>query len=147
MGDFAVMDSAQLAQLRTDEERRQFRRFPMRLIVQARRDDLAEAEAARDDPRPEQSVTLEVKNFSLGGLRGVSAMALRREERLTLTMPPFGTRPQLEVTGRVVHCQRSEDHFDVGVEFGQTRDEPESSPWVRLPDLFYMSGEGHKDVQ
>ena len=147
MGDFAVMDSAQLAQHRTDEERRQFRRFPMQLFVQARRDDLASSEASEDSHRPEQQVTLEVKNFSLGGLHGASAMALRREERLTMTMPPFGTRPQLEVTGRVVHCQRNEDHFDIGVEFGQTHDDPESSPWMRLPDLFYMAGEGRRSVQ
>ncbi len=146
MGDFAVMDSAQRAQLRTDDERRQFRRFPMRLTVQARRDDLAGNGAARTDTA-EQQVTLEIQNFSLGGLRGVSPTELSRDERLTLTMPPFGTRPQLEVTGRVVRCEPNGGRFDVGVEFGQTRDEPESSPWVRLPDLFYMAGEGRKNIQ
>lgn len=147
MGDFAVMDSAQRSQSRTDEERRQFKRFPMRLLIQARRDDLADADALPSDGRPERNVTLEVENFSLGGLRGASSMALRRDERLTLTMPPFGTRPQLEVTGRVVRCQRNEDRFDVGIEFGQTRDEPESSPWIRLPDLFYMAGESNRNRQ
>ena len=142
MGDIAVMDSAQRMQFRLDDERRQFRRFPMRLLIQARRDDLSDAEPAPDArPRPEQGVTLEVTDFSLGGMRGTCPLALRRDERLTMIMPPFGTRPQLEMTGRVVRCMRGDDCFDVGIEFGQTRDEPEASPWVRLPDLFYMAGE------
>jgi hypothetical protein len=141
------MDSAQRAQVRTDDERRQFRRFPMRLTVQAKRDDVSGKDSVRADTASDHQVTLEIENFSLGGLRGVSTTELSHDERLTLTMPPFGTRPQLEVTGRVVRCEPSQGRFDVGVEFGQTRDEPESSPWVRLPDLFYMAGEGRMKIQ
>jgi PilZ domain len=141
VGDIAVMDSAERAQFQPEGERRQFKRFPMQLVVHAQRDDLIDADAPSPDSRPEQNVTLEVENFSLGGMRGFSPTAMRRDERVTVVMPPFGTRPQLNVTGWVVRCERLESRFDVGIEFGQTRDEPESSPWVRIPDLFYMAGE------
>ena len=147
MGEIAVMDSVDRVQFRPENERRQFRRFPMHLGVQARRDDLVDLQASDAAERPEQTVSLEVKNFSLGGLRGYCPMGLRRDERVTVCMPPFGTRPQVSVTGRVVRCHRHEDGFDVGIEFCQTRDEPESSPWLRIPDLFYMAGETNKDLQ
>jgi hypothetical protein len=136
------MDSVNRVQVRPhDNERREFKRFAMRCQVQARRDDLLEPSSAGAGDAPESNVALEVRNFSLGGMRGGSPLALRRDERLTLSMPPFGTRPQIEVTGRVVRCHREQDGFDVGIEFCQTGDEPESSPWLRLPDLFYMAGE------
>lgn len=147
MGDIAVMDSVDRTQIRPESERRQFRRFPMHLLVQARRDDLVDREAADPQARPEESVSLELLNFSLGGMRGVSSLALRRDERLTLVVPPFGTRPEIDVTGRVVRCQRTDTGFDVGIEFCQTRDEPESCPWLRIPDLFYMAGETNKELQ
>jgi len=147
VGEIAVMDSVSRMQFRPENERRQFRRFPMYLGVQARRDDLGDQQASTAAERPEQTVSLAVTDFSLGGLRGDCPMALRRDERVTVCMPPFGTRPQVNVTGRVVRCRRHKSSFDVGIEFCQTHDEPESSPWLRLPDLFYMAGETNRDLQ
>ena len=146
MGEIAVMDSVDRTEFRPENERRQFRRFPMQLGVTARRDDLLDQHAPDVSERPEQTVALDVTDFSLGGMRGGCAMALRRDERVTVCMPPFGTRPQVTVTGRVVRCHREKDGFDVGIEFCQTCDEPESSPWLRIPDLFYMAGESNRGL-
>ena len=146
MGELAVMNSVDRTYHDPERERRQFKRFPMRLAVQARRDDLVRNDEPESDARPEHKVSLEVIDFSLGGLRGASALALRRNERVTLRVPPFGTRPQVDVTGRVVRCQRQENRFDVGIEFCQTRDAPDGCPWLRIPELFYMVGEIEKDL-
>ena len=36
---------------------------------------------------------------------------------------------------------------DVGIEFCQTRDAPKNSPWLRLPEIFYMAGQMKEDQQ
>lgn len=143
-GDIADMDLVSHRQSQPGSERRQFRRFPMALDVQAHRDDLGDGEASKD--RPEAALSLKVRNFSLGGMRGVSVMPFRRDERVTVKMPPFGTRPRIAVTGRVVRCDRADDGWDVGIEFCQTHEEPESCPWLRIPDLFYMAGETDRNL-
>ncbi|MBN2581676.1 MAG: PilZ domain-containing protein [Planctomycetes bacterium] len=136
------MNSVNPMQIRPGSERRQFRRFPIRLPVKARRDDLVgNADPSTSDPRPEGLISIDVDNFSLGGLRGSSSVALRCGEALTVHMPPFGTRPEVDVTGRVTRCQRVDRQFDVGVEFCQTSSAADSSPWLRLPELFYMAGQ------
>jgi len=134
-------------QPRPQQERRQFRRFPMLLSVQVRRDDLAALAAVPAQAAPDQAVTVEVRDFSLGGLGASSPTALRPGERLTVVMPPFGTRPQTELTGRVAHCDLRGDRFELGIEFCQTRDDPQSSPWLRIPELFYMSGDQSRQLQ
>jgi len=117
----------------------------MRLTVKARRDDLpGSPPSSNDSSRPEETVSMDVLDFSLGGMRGRAGLALRPEEQVTVFVPPFGTRPNMDVTGRVVRCHRQEGRFDVGIEFCQTRREPESSPWVRIHELFYMAGESKK---
>ena len=141
MGDVAVMSSVNPMQFRSGGERRQFRRFPMSLPVKARRDDLARSHASGEGGRTEGTVSIDVLNFSLGGMRGASTVALRQGEALTVQMPPFGTRPEVKVTGRVTRCQRFEKSFDVGIEFCQTQDAPDNSPWLRLPEIFYMAGQ------
>jgi len=140
MWEFAIMNSPNGSQLSQQQDRRQFKRFAMAFVAQARRDDLAALAATPVPPRPEQSLTLELRDFSLGGVGATSPMPLRPDEKLTIFMPPFGTRPRTELTGRVARCQRRGESFEVGIEFCQTRDAPESSPWLRIPELFYMSG-------
>jgi hypothetical protein len=149
VGEIVVMNSASRIQPRPETERRQFKRFSMRLQVQARRDDLSapESQDGSATERADRNIDLEVVNFSLGGIRGISPTPLKPDERLTLFMPPFGTRPQIDVTGRVVRCQRFSGAYDVGVEFCQTCSEPEKSPWVKIPELFYMAGETEKEIQ
>lgn len=141
MGDVAVMTSVNPMQFSPGGERRQFRRFPMSIPVKAKRDDLAGGQVARQGSPPEGIVNLEIMNFSLGGMRGSSSVALRQGEALTVCMPPFGTRPEVNITGRVTRCQRLETRFDVGIEFCQTRSAPHNSPWLRLPEIFYMAGQ------
>lgn len=127
-------------QIQPQSDRRQFRRFPLALPVQAIRDDLMpQPVAAIQDMKPETVVNLEISDFSLGGIHGHCSVGLKPQERLTLTMPPFGTRPELSVTGRVVRCQRETDYFDIGIEFCQTQEDAGTSPWLRLPELFYMA--------
>ncbi len=132
-------------QINPQGDRRQFRRFPMQLLVQAVRDDLLpQPVQAVHDARPETVVNLEICDFSLGGLHGLSSVGLKPQERITLTMPPFGTRPELSVTGRVVRCSRELDRFDIGIEFCQTNDQAATSPWLRLPELFYMASQNQR---
>ena len=147
VGEVAVMDSVNHTQFRQGDERRQFRRFPMALPVLARRDELAGGQELAEAARPERTVNIEVQDFSLGGIRGSSPVALRRGEALTVSVPPFGTRPEVDVTGRVARCQRLGGRFDVGIEFCQTREAPESSPWLRIHELFYLAGESRKTIQ
>jgi hypothetical protein len=129
-------------QLRQGSERRQFRRFPIRLPVKARRDDLqGRSDVSAPEPGPEAHISIDLDDFSLGGFRGQTGVALRCGEALSVHMPPFGTRPEIDVTGRVTRCQRIDKRFDVGVEFCQTHAAADSSPWLRLPELFYMAGQ------
>jgi hypothetical protein len=136
------MNGPDRVQIQPENDRRQFRRFPLALLVQAVRDDLLPLPVeATQDARPETVVNLDICDFSLGGIRGFSSVGLKPQERLTLNMPPFGTRPELRMTGRVVRCHRELDRFDIGIEFCHTHEEATASPWLRLPTLFYMARE------
>ncbi len=119
----------------------------MFLQVTAQRDVLAQAADQGGAERPERTVHLHVQDFSLSGLRGESAVALRQGEPVTVSMPPYGTRPEIGVTGRVTRCRRQEGRFDVGIEFCQTREAPESSPWLRIHEIFYFAGQTTKEIQ
>lgn len=141
----SVVNSTELQQQSLD--RRQFRRFPMFLQVKAQRDVLAQATDQGAAERPERTIHLNVQDFSLSGLRGECAVALRMGEPVTVSMPPYGTRPEIGVTGRVARCQRQEGRFDVGIEFCQTREAPESSPWLRIHEIFYFAGQTTKEIQ
>jgi hypothetical protein len=59
---------------------------------------------------------------------------------VTLRLPPNGRHRPLELTGRVVHCRRQEDRYQVGIQFAQTR-EAAASPWWQLPRLFSVAHE------
>jgi len=116
-------------------ERRRFGRFATRLPVFARRDDLR---IARDSTQPSH-YRLELQDFSLGGIRAETPVRLKVNERLTLRLPPNGTHPGMELTGRVKHCRRQEDRYQVGIEFCQTRPEATASPWRQVSRLFSLA--------
>lgn len=116
-------------------ERRRFGRFATRLPVITRRDDLR---TRGDDARSAQC-RLQLQDFSLGGLRAETSVRMKVNERLTLRLPPTGSHPALELTGRVKHCRRQEDRYQIGVEFCQTRPEASASPWRQVSRLFSVA--------
>jgi c-di-GMP-binding flagellar brake protein YcgR len=118
-------------------ERRRYDRFAARLPVVSRRDDLSK----RGQAAQTAQCRLQLRDFSLGGIRAESAIALKRNERLTMRLPPDSSHPPLELTGRVIHCRRQEDRYQVGIEFCQTRPEATASPWHRMFRLFTMAFE------
>ncbi|HUX00145.1 MAG: PilZ domain-containing protein [Phycisphaerae bacterium] len=117
------------------KERRQFERFATRLDVQARRDDLT--------PRAQTSRTAQCRmalcDFSLDGLRAECPIRLKTGEHVTVRLPPNGAHPPLELTGRVVHCRRQHDRYQIGIQFSQTRQGATESPWWQLPRLFSLA--------
>ena len=118
------------------KERRRFGRFAARLPLDTVRDDLEEG-----CDSPAARCRMELRDFSLGGLQAESPLRLKLNERLTLRLPPSGKHPPLELTGRVAHCRRDRDRYQVGVEFCQTRAEPTASPWWQLPRLFSVASQ------
>jgi len=125
------------------KERRRFGRFGARLPVHTRRDDLVKR--GRTDRRTE--CRLELRDFSLGGLRAESPVPLKVNERLTLRLPPHGRHPPVQLTGRVIHCRRHEDRYHVGIAFHGGKPEATASPYWRLPRLFSLAAELTGDVQ
>jgi hypothetical protein len=118
-------------------ERRRFDRFATRLDVSTWRDDLATDGRAKRAAR----CRMELRDFSLDGLRAESPVRLRVNERVTLRLLPNNTHRPLELTGRVVHCRRQEDRYQVGIQFAETRESATASPWWQLPRLFSMAHE------
>ena len=116
-------------------ERRQFGRFGTCMPIGTRRDDLLK----RGQAEHRAQCRLRLQDFSLGGLRADSPVALKINERLTLRLPASGTHPPLELTGRVVHCRRQQDRYVVGIEFCQTRKDAAASPFWQLPRLFSLA--------
>jgi hypothetical protein len=121
------------------QERRRYGRFATRLPVAVRRDDLVKRGQAG---RLAQS-RLHLQDFSLGGLRAESAVPLKVNEQLTLRLPAGGAESPLELTGRVRHCRRLDDRYQVGIEFCQTRPEPTASPWHHAARLFSIAMRPH----
>ena len=113
-------------------ERRRFDRFATRLDVSAWRDDLAASGLAKRSAR----CRMELRDFSLDGLLAESPVRLKVNEHVTLRLPPNGKHRPLELTGRVVHCRRQEDRYQVGIQFAETRESASTSPWWQLPRLF-----------
>jgi len=118
-------------------ERRRYGRFATRLPVATRRDDLAK----RGPPPRQADCRMQLRDFSLGGIRAESAIPLKVNEVLTMRLPVHGSHPPLELTGRVIHCWRQEEQYQVGIEFCQVRPEPTASPWHRMFRLFSMAFE------
>ena len=112
-------------------------RSPVRFFAAARHDDFLGDLADPAWGYPEGWGLLEILDLSLGGLHGVSNASLCTGETVTLNIPSARSAPpRLHVTGRVIRCDYQDGRFDVAVEFGQTRDDVEASPWHRLPELF-----------
>jgi hypothetical protein len=118
-------------------ERRRFGRFATRLPVATSRDSLAK----QCHSRRLSACRLQIQDFSLGGLRAESFAPLKVGEQLTLRLPPAEARPPAEITGRVVHCRRENDRYQVGVEFCQTRSDSTASPWCRVLSLFRLASQ------
>jgi hypothetical protein len=118
-------------------ERRRFDRFATRLDVSAWRDDLAASGRAKRSAQ----CRMELRDFSLDGLRAESPVRLKVNEHVTLRLTPNGRHQPLELTGRVVHCRRQEDRYQVGIQFAQTRESAAASPWWQLPRLFSVAHE------
>jgi hypothetical protein len=133
------MKANQHASFSRKEERRQFRRFPMCLFAEVRRDDLPGDVADTVRGHPQRAVRLEVRDLSLGGLHCASDVALSCGAAVTLSLPSLASRPMLTISGRVVRCDFEAERFDVGIEFCQNSDSLKSSPWLRVPELFYLA--------
>jgi hypothetical protein len=118
-------------------ERRRFGRFATQLFVSTSRDSLPK----RGRSRRAAECRLRIQDFSLGGVRVESSIPLKVNEHLTLRLPPITNRPSAALTGRVVHCRRLQDGYQVGIEFCQTRAEPTASPWYRISTLFSLAAE------
>ena len=116
-------------------ERRQYSRFATRLPVATRRDEPAK----QVQPPRQAECRMQLRDFSLGGIRAESAIPLNVNEVLTMRLPPHGSHPPLELTGRVIHCWPEANQYQVGIEFCQVRPEPTASPWHRMFRLFSMA--------
>ena len=116
-------------------ERRRFGRFATRLPISTRRDDLMKRGQAGARTR----CRLQLQDFSLGGLRAESPIPLKVDEHLTLRLPPSSTHPAMQLTGRVIHCSRHSQGYEVGIEFRQTRQDVATSPFRHLPRLFSVA--------
>lgn len=117
------------------EERRRFGRFSTQLPISTRRDDLLK----RGQTGRRAQCRLQLQDFSLGGLRAESSVPLKVNERVTLRLPPSASHPALQLTGRVIHCRRHQDRYQVGIEFRQTGQDPATSPYRQLPRLFSVA--------
>lgn len=127
-----MVASSNNARRNAGRERRRFDRFATRLDVSAWRDDLAASGLAKRSAR----CRMELRDFSLDGLLAESPVRLKVNEHVTLRLPPNGKHRPLELTGRVVHCRRQEDRYQVGIQFAETRESAAASPWWQLPRLF-----------
>jgi len=120
-------------------DRRHHNRFATRLSVATIRQDLGPGGSSR--------CRLQLQDFSLGGLRAESPVRLKVNERLRLHLGPDGVQAPVELTGRVRHCHRLDDRFQVGIQFCQTGPELGTSPWRQLPRLFSVAYRGPADEQ
>jgi hypothetical protein len=123
-------------------ERRKFDRFATRLPVATRRDDMLQ----RGRQGEQAECRIHVRDFSLGGLRADSPVRLRRNERLTLHVPAGLRCAPMQLTGRVVHCRRSDSRFEVGIQLCQTQDNAGASPYHHLPRLFSLAADHSPDA-
>jgi hypothetical protein len=118
-------------------ERRRFARFETQLPVHTRRDDLI----ASGQSECRAGCRLKLQDFSLGGLKVESSVPLKARERLTLRLPPSATRPETEITGRVIRCRRRDTRYEVGIELCQFGADPLTSPYRQLPRLFSIAAD------
>ncbi|MHB9155845.1 MAG: PilZ domain-containing protein [Endomicrobiales bacterium] len=61
-----------------------------------------------------------LSNVSVGGLAFRSAVPLEENSTIIVRIPLV--RPVFEARGRVIWCREEDSHYDVGVEFVETKD-------------------------
>jgi len=119
------------------KERRRFGRFASQMPVRTRRD----APSARPEEPGAVPCRLQLRDFSLGGVRVESPRPLKVDEQVTVSLPPGGRHPAVHLTGRVVHCRRRDDRYDVGIQFHEREADALRSPYLGLPRLFSLAAE------
>lgn len=119
------------------KERRRFGRFASRLPVRTRVD----ASAPSKQNGEHIPCRLQLRDFSLGGLRVESPRPLEVNEPVTVSLPPGDRHPAVHLTGRVVHCCTRDDGYEVGIQFRERERDPQRSPYLGLPRLFSMASE------
>jgi len=117
------------------KERRRFGRFNARMPCRTRLDD----STPDSPPDRRQACRLQLRDFSLGGMRVESPEPLKVNEQVTVSLPPSGRHPSVHLTGRVIHCRRQAKGYDVGIEFHEREPGLRQSPYVGLPRLFSMA--------
>lgn len=122
---------------RKTAERRRFGRFAARMPVRTSREDAASEEHA---DRPIRC-RLQLRDFSLGGVRVESPHPLNVDEEVTVSLPGDRRRPAVHLAGRVVHCRAHRDRYDVGIQFHEREAGDRRSPYLGLPRLFSMAAE------
>lgn len=121
----------------TAKERRRFGRFAARLPLHTCRDDPAHHPPG--DRRSE--CRLQLRDFSLDGLRAESKVPLKVNEQVTVSLPPSGRHPPVHLTGRVIHCRPHADRYEVGIQFHDRDPALRRSPYCGLPRLFSMAAD------
>jgi hypothetical protein len=92
-------------------ERRAFPRKEIHARIEGRRMD--HALCVYKHP----SVSLALRDLSVGGLSAISDTPLQRGERVTVFFPPQGIRRGWDAYGRVIRCEPSALGYRVAVEF------------------------------
>jgi len=119
------------------QERRRFGRFAARMPLRTCLEEpLADQEGGQPSP-----CRLQLRDFSLGGLRAESPRPLNVNAQVTVSLPSSGRRPPVHLTGRVIHCRPREDRYEVGIQFHEHEAGPRRSPYLGLPRLFSMAAE------
>lgn len=92
-------------------ERRVFPRKVVQASVEGRRMDHS-IHALR-----QPSLSLHLRDLSLGGLSAISDQPLQAGERLNVAFPPLEQRPGWDAYGRVIRCEPSLSGYHVAVAF------------------------------
>ena len=92
-------------------ERRMFVR--KELEVQAHGKRLDHTISARREP----TLSLSIRDLSLGGLSAITPTPLGRGERVSVFFPPQGLQRGWDACGRVIRCEPSSSGYRLAVEF------------------------------
>jgi hypothetical protein len=92
-------------------DRRAFPRKEMHARIEGRRMD--HALSVYKQP----SVSLALRDLSVGGLSAISDTPMQRGERVTVFFPPQGIRRGWDAYGRIVRCEPSALGYRVAIEF------------------------------
>jgi hypothetical protein len=76
---------------------------------------------------PRRIVGLHVMNLSRGGVGAITQEDLAQQEPLVLFFPPLGPGRGFDTPGQVVRCERTGDHFAIGIAFEEPWPEREEA--------------------